>query len=1102
MTESTTNAPDAPAAGDDAGHADLADGRRRRGLSPNFYSYGGLALLAFAVLFSGDKWECDGDDSDPDPPPATTAPPVTTAAPVTTRPPTTTAPQNTCTGPGCTTSTPDCWLFCDDFEIENQDGSTTVYDHETGTMVTTQPDGTHTQMNVHTGQTITVDPHAGTTTTYDPQTGETTTESTVHRPASQADIEQQFVDYDGQNGRNGAEGVNALNAHIELHGLTEDGDVPRDAVNYAHCVSFGLSGCDINDPVATQRIMFEEGVSQGYTGSGDPGDFHGEEGTTNFENGIWFDRCPNSICGGGYRPPGGHSGDDGGPCSGGLTVVSTYTDPVNNDDGCRPPHCDFGRDADGWCLPPGSSDPPVVYVISPAPTVENAGSVRFAVALSHAYTQDVTVDVATSDGTATEGDDYQAVSQQITVPARNTVGYVSVPLVDDSTHETPEDFTMTLSNVSPNADLSQTPTADATINDDDPRPPVILSISGTPSVTEGGRMEFDVTPDVAPAVDATVRFRVKPEYYWGHPLYVEEGYRCGNPPTADYAEIPNDTVTFPAGAAWSQKISIETCDDIIDEQDKVITVELFDPVNAGLGTKAASGTLLDNDVPSPYPPVTNPTFFIDSPTVTEGNDLTFTITFLPIGAVWGGAVTATLSGEAVLAAAGAECSAGVDAHLDRTFTPSQDTYSRTQNLWEGGEEIYVRLLTCDDLEPESLETLTATLTTRRSGFFGRVDADVGNTGTGTIIDDDAPQVTIEGPVSAVEGSPVDFKVVLDAAHLVDVTVTVATADDTAGAHPASAMLPGLDYLPSSGRMITIPAGSTEATVSISTNPDAIDEFDETFMLRIVDAEATFPVAIGAASEAVGTITDNDAEPTITVSDATAIESNTMSFTVRLSHASEKGVTVDAATTAGTASAAAVCGAADGSEDYRSASESLSFGGLSTVAVFNVTVCDDTAVETNETFLASLSSPVNAALGVPPRGTGIIIDNDTTASCSGTCPLPVIQDPALLTNTAGGDLTLRISVDVTSAGVEPVREFAVTATGGTAVAGTHYDMAAQTLTFDATNPTHEITIPTYARYDHGTGARSFTITIQDTHPSRTHITVTATGTLNPPAIGRQ
>ena len=40
--------------------------------------------------------------------------------------------------------------------------------------------------------------------------------------------------------------------------------VDRDAVNYGHCVSFGLSGCDINDPDATYNVMEGEGISHGY----------------------------------------------------------------------------------------------------------------------------------------------------------------------------------------------------------------------------------------------------------------------------------------------------------------------------------------------------------------------------------------------------------------------------------------------------------------------------------------------------------------------------------------------------------------------------------------------------------------------------------------------------------------------------------------------------------------------------------------------------------------------------------------------------------------------------------------------------------------------
>ena len=478
MTEGTepTSAGEATA-GDAQTPAESSEGGTHRTAS-KLYSFGGLALLAAAVLLSGEWPSCDDDDGgpDPDPPPATTAPPpVTTAAPT---PVTTQAPQQQ-----------QCFIFCSDFEVENQDGSTTVYDHDTGTMVTTQPDGGTVTTNVHTGVQTTVDPDQGTTTVHDPHTGETTTTPTSQMAADQEDIEQQFMSYDGQNGRDGQAGLNAMNDYIETYGYTDDGGTPRHAVNYGHCVSFfGESACDIDDPDQVRDLMCGEGVSYGRTGTCTDEDFDGGAETTNYHNDIWFDRCPNSICGEGYRPPGGHSGgdddDDGGgggyigggysgggnTCSGGLTVNSAYIDTTTGDNGCRPPHCDFGRDADGWCLPPASNDPPVVYVLSPLPVTEDAGSARFAVALTHAYTQDVTVDVETSDGTATEGDDYQAVSQQVTVPAHNTVAYVAVPLVDDATHETAEDFTLTLSNVSSNADLSQTPTADATINDNDPAP--------------------------------------------------------------------------------------------------------------------------------------------------------------------------------------------------------------------------------------------------------------------------------------------------------------------------------------------------------------------------------------------------------------------------------------------------------------------------------------------------------------------------------------------------------------------------------------------------------------------------------------------------------
>ena len=244
-------------------------------------------------------------------------------------------------------------------------------------------------------------------------------------------------------------------------------------MNYAQCVSFGLSGCSITSPETTQQVMHREGVSYGVTGTGDYDDFEGDEPTTNFHNDIWFDRCPTSICGDGYIPPGGHTtsttytNNNGPTCNAGLTVISQYIDSANADDGCRPQQCDFGRDADGWCLPPADSDPPIIYVV--AQTVrEGDGTAQVSVVLSHAGTAAATVDVTSSDSTATAGSDYTAVtSQTVTIASGSREASVAVTILDDDAYEDDETFTMTLSNAGGGAELGSSTSTDITITDDD-----------------------------------------------------------------------------------------------------------------------------------------------------------------------------------------------------------------------------------------------------------------------------------------------------------------------------------------------------------------------------------------------------------------------------------------------------------------------------------------------------------------------------------------------------------------------------------------------------------------------------------------------------------
>ena len=83
-------------------------------------------------------------------------------------------------------------------------------------------------------------------------------------------------------------------------------------------------------------------------------------------------------------------------------------------------------------------------------TVEetSGASVDFTVRLDRSAPSPVTVDYATSDGTATAGADYTSASGTLTFAAGGDSKTIAVPMLEDSVDEGSETFTMTLSNPS------------------------------------------------------------------------------------------------------------------------------------------------------------------------------------------------------------------------------------------------------------------------------------------------------------------------------------------------------------------------------------------------------------------------------------------------------------------------------------------------------------------------------------------------------------------------------------------------------------------------------------------------------------------------------
>jgi hypothetical protein len=190
------------------------------------------------------------------------------------------------------------------------------------------------------------------------------------------------------------------------------------------------------------------------------------------------------------------------------------------------------------------------------------------------------------------------------------------------------------------------------------------------------------------------------------------------------------------------------------------------------------------------------------------------------------------------------------------------------------------------------------------------------------------------------------------------SLSYATANGTAKA-PA-------DYLPKSGVLKFNGKGTRK--ISITVVGDAVDEFDETFFVRLSNP-SNLLIADG---EGMGAIIDNDPLPVLDAADSAVPESNAgqstvASFDVTLTGATEKPVHVDYATSDGSATAP---------DDYAAAAGTLTFAPGQIVQTVQVPVAGDDAVEGNESFALNLSNADEATIGHQAAVT--IQDNDVPA----------------------------------------------------------------------------------------------------------------------------
>ncbi len=624
-------------------------------------------------------------------------------------------------------------------------------------------------------------------------------------------------------------------------------------------------------------------------------------------------------------------------------------------------------------------DEATLAIDSPRVDEGDAGAtstLTFTVTLDPVSDRRVTVDWADSGGgTAASGTDHEAVAgSTLTFEPGDSERTVAVTVTGDDVGEGNETVVIALSGATGGAAIGTAEGTGTIVDNETPQ----FSID-SPRVAEGdsGTAELEFTVTLDPVSDSRTTV-----------AWADSGGGTAASGT-DHEAVAGGTLTFEPGDS-ERTVTVAVTGDRIDEEDETVVIALSNPTGgATVATATGTGTIADDDIPS---------LAIDSPRVDEGDsgtsDLVFTVTLDPVSrqqvtVAWadsgGGTATSGTDHEAV-------------AGGTLAFAPG-----------ESAKTVTVRVTGDDAVEGD--ETVVIALSNPTGG------ATVGTAaGTGTIVDDEAPELAIDSPRVA-EGdsgtSDLVFTVTLTPAW--DRRVTVAWADSGGGTATS-----GTDHEAVAGGTLAFDPGDTARTVTVAVNGDGIDEEDET--VEIALSNPTGGATIGTATGA-GTIAD-DEEAALLIGSPEVAEGDSgtseLVFAVTLAPVSDRRVTVDWADSGG--------GTATSGEDYEAvAGGTLAFAPGESGKTVTVAARGDGIDENDETVEIALSGATGGAAIGTGTGTGTIRDDDEAALS--------IDSPEVAEGDSGTtDLVFTVTLDPAS-DREVVVDFAV---GGTAEAGRDHD----------------------------------------------------------------
>ena len=669
------------------------------------------------------------------------------------------------------------------------------------------------------------------------------------------------------------------------------------------------------------------------------------------------------------------------------------------------------------------NESPTLRAISRSVTEGDSGTsnVDVTVQLSAATAATISVEYFTRDGNAHEPGDYIEQTGTLSFPPGTTSVTLPIPIVGDQIAETTQFFDVVLANPSPGATLAANSVGTVTILDNEAKP--TLSIDDPAPLAEGNTgkkpMNFAVKLSGPNELDTTVNVST---------ATVAEADAAT--PSSDFDSI-NQVITIPAGAVISGAFPVNIVGDTLFAVDERFAVNLGAPSsNATILDGQAIGKILNDD--------TKPVLSVAATPTNEGN----------LGSSPTLPVTVTMTG-------GAESPVTFD-----WVTKDDSAISTGQAPPAGSQDYRSGAGTAVVVDPTSRSvTLNVTLNGDANAepdeqFFvvlsNPKNADLPQPVTAaTIKNDDAtvgiPTVAIADPAPIAEGNPnadgspkttpLNFTVTVTGASTQPINVQYKTVD-------GSAVSPA-DYTGTPGSVLTIPTGSTSGTISIPIVGDIGNEPTETFQV-VITSVGNATVEAGK-DKATGTITDDDATPSLTILDKTFTEGSSGGPTnadveVQMSAASGNPVTVQYATSNGTGTTPA---------DYAANSGTVTFAPGEISKLIPIAVVGDTTDEPDETVNITLSNPSGANLAKAAGVLTITDDDEPTRT--------VIIGNGAATEGDTGTTNMVFTVTLSASNTNPVTVKAKSS-DGSATQPADYTAIDEVVTFSPGDVSETVTVP--------------------------------------------